>query len=473
MTQDESIKRFTAQIEKLKGHWQSLDIRIVSVRASDKRLNLGTRIILDTKKPARDAQTKSLLATQHVEITQTTRHVDRLPDIISQLEKGALKVGANEILHGMFKGGKLEQPSFMGYQSYRRSERRHSPYMDLTCFYLQALGEPLGNICSSANIDADELDWELRASAYPFDGLNDLGRSFLEVDEAFASNRVVILEVIAPVYVTLADSSELSEGKLTLAVRAQCEIPGDQLTISTILFVPGGGAMRSRSTLEGAELAQDDGISVLRTEIDTEAYAAHAFLSFRGVGIDSMLVYNQKVTLENPRILVHHHFDPELAALREYLFSEKAKGKQLEFAVSWLLHMCGFSVQLYGHSSIIRDETDMMAFVPGTDYVLAVECTGGLPDVKNKLSKLSSRARQVQQNLEYQKVVAVLVTSMRRHEVPVTEREKAGKEGIALVGADEMTELLNAAERQTAPVKILEQLAGWIPREPFEAPGSA
>ena len=140
---------------------------------------------------------------------------------------------------------------------------------------------------------------------------------------------------------------------------------------------------------------------------------------------------------------------------------EQAQGHDLEQWYSILFHLLGFSPSQFGGTK--RSVPDIVAFPSIGNWILVVECTEGEPDLGSKLAKLSTRAKLAGQGLGSIKAHPVLITSMSRGLLNQTDMEKASKEGISVVTAEDLSHLVKMARENQDPERVLGYLQARIP----------
>ncbi len=178
-------------------------------------------------------------------------------------------------------------------------------------------------------------------------------------------------------------------------------------------------------------------------------------LTYGGIEVDRTELF----TVDNPRFLVFQELATDLDHFHSLLLTRRGQGFESCFTV--LLHLLGFSPAHYGGTSL--DGPDVVAFPDGENWLLVVECTEREPDVRNKLSKLATRAKEISQRLAGPVVYAVIVTSLSRAVLNQTDLEKAKKEKISIVTKDEFQALLDLVAESAAAGKVRDYILTLIP----------
>jgi len=295
------------------------------------------------------------------------------------------------------------------------------------------------------------LDWQLRSLEFPYDGLDDLLISFLEVPKP-SWGRVIessLVEVIAPIRLRLGDGCKLYKGKLDIYVEAVSYEKLDDITIG-LIEIGNNSQRRSSHVLTKTDCKKVENRFIIHKKMSVdEAYSVIVFLRFRDNALDMRVIVDPSLLLKNPRILAYSHFDENLNVLKDYL-EGKGKGplKEFEIGVDLLLHFCGFNVGYYGQIKRIQEEIDLVAFVPTSNHIIAVECTTKDLDVNEKLSKFSRRVKELQERLVKFSTIPLIFTALERAKISKSDLKKAKDERIGVVAAEEVQRLLEMAGQQ-------------------------
>lgn len=178
-------------------------------------------------------------------------------------------------------------------------------------------------------------------------------------------------------------------------------------------------------------------------------------LTYGGVEVDRTELF----TPPNPRLAVFLKFAHDWDRFHSLLVS--SRGREFESCFTVLLQLLGFSPAHYGGTSLAGP--DVVAFPMGENWLLAVECTEREPDIGNKLSKLATRAKEINQAIAGYVVYPVIVTSLTRAVLNQTDLEKAQKEKISVVTRDEFQGLLDLVVENAVPGKVRDYILTLIP----------
>lgn len=295
-------------------------------------------------------------------------------------------------------------------------------------------------------IDAPTLGWHLRAQETPYDGLEDL-LSSLELGQLSSNQNITA--VAHPVMI-IGNGSSIDGTKANIKVLLANGLPETSVRIGYRLISQ--GEIVRRSSLLGRDIKWEE-LSKFkegRVEIDVPAASImQCIASFNGVAQHRYWIMDPSTT-RNPRLAAYKVADPDLSILREYLSRQgRVQGGQnardIEFGVSWLLWLLGFSVAHLGLTGRTQDFVDVIATTP-MGHLLVVECTTGLLKADNKMANLILRKGAVVRSLNdsnnrHLKVIPVMVTSMTSSDVQA-DLEQAERLGILVVTQEGINSLL-------------------------------
>jgi len=461
------LEKFKTAIQPYYDGWKSIDIRSVSILAYKKWVNLGTRLILSEESVKSPPQGELLPVFPNFSTFHEVRDIKELDSLLSQIEKGILTVTGKEIHIGkIVNNNVVVEPSGFWFYTNRRSSRWPSIDFEFSTIVVGKRGESIHNLLHNhaEAIGQEDLDWQLRSLEFPHDGLDDLFVSFLGFSKP-SWGRVTesaSVEVIAPIRLRLGDDCKLSQGKLDIYVEAVGYEKLDEISIGLIELSGNTPLRRSSNALAKTdwETVEDRQIGHKEVSVD-DASSVVIFLRFRSNTLDMRTIGDPSLLLKNPRILAYSHFDENLNVLKNYL---DGKGKDFEIGVGLLLHFCGFNVGPYGQIKGIQEEIDLVAFVPSSNHIIAVECTTKDLDVNEKLSKFSRRVKELQERLIEFSIIPLIFTALERAKISVSDLKKANDEKIGVVAAEEAQGLLEMAGQQRQPNEILVYLQSLFPQ---------
>jgi hypothetical protein len=176
--------------------------------------------------------------------------------------------------------------------------------------------------------------------------------------------------------------------------------------------------------------------------------------TYRGVEVDHFELFGKGT--DNLRLAILQQICGDAQA-----FLSDTRDHKFESRVDILLNLLGFSPAHYGGTNL--EAPDILAFPNVGNWVLVVECTERDPDLANKLTKLATRTKIVSKTAESLTAYPIIVTAFERSMLNLTDKEKAGKERIAVITADEMPNLFQMALEGPDPIKVREYLLQLIP----------
>lgn len=279
-----------------------------------------------------------------------------------------------------------------------------------------------------------DLDWELKAAPIPYDGIADLAQEYqigtLRTD---ATN----LEIVG------FNIAAINLGRRVTGTKAKIGIimstAADTQKVSLGYRVFSQGKVIERNTLAGEKLQWSEINQLLNGDTELEvpnAAVVHCIATYNGVAQHQGWIADDS-TVQNSRRAVYETFDRQLNILKEVLAREgRAKARDLEAAVSWLLWMSGFSPAHLGGVDRVQEAPDIILTAPNGHFAL-VECTTGLLKADNKLSLLHDRALAVRRALElsnsrHLRVLPAIVTNKAREEIR-PDLEQAERWGILVI----------------------------------------
>ncbi len=463
------LRKFKEAIKPYIDGWKSVEVKAVCFSAYGKWINLGTRIIL-SEKPTTDIITfDSLPEFLRFKAFHEILDINKLDDLLVQLERGILTVCGNEIYFKIESNDvKVTPLSFSFYRDYR-SER----FIPLNFAYPMVIlraGESIHGLLYNHDeaIEQGYLDSGLRSYKVPYNGLDDLLVSFIGIPKPdFGHIESAFLDVVAPIPLRLGNECKLSDGKAIIHMENVGYEHLEDISIGLIEHSGGQTSNRTSFVLAKTDLKEENGHLVTHKDVGTDTSSVDIFLSFRGEFLDMLRVGDPSTILKNPRIMVYEHFDKDLTILNKYL--ESSDSDCFEIGIGLLLHFCGFNTGSYclvkgkkGRSGI-QEEIDLIAFAD-SNHVIAGECTTKEIDVNEKLSKLSRRVKEIQEILEGCSIIPLIFTTLEIDKIPRSDIEKAKKEGIGVAAIENIKEILEMAGQKKQPQEILMYLKNLIRR---------
>ena len=304
---------------------------------------------------------------------------------------------------------------------------------------------------------------------FPYDGLDDLFVSFLGFSKP-SWGRVTesaSVEIIAPIRVRLGDNCKLYQSKLDIYVETSGYEKLDEISIGLIELSGNTPMRRSSNALAKTDWKRVEDRRIGHKEVRVDNVSSVViFLRFRGNTLAMRRVNDPFALVKNPRIQAYNFFDEDLNKLKNYL---RGKGKDpsedFEIGVGLLLHFFGFNVAPYGRVKAINEEIDLIAFVPPSNYIIAVECTTKDLDANQKLSKFSRRVKELQERLAEFSIIPLIFTALERGKISESDLKKAVAERIGVVAAKEIQGLIEMTMEQRQPNEILVYFQNLLPED--------
>lgn len=286
------------------------------------------------------------------------------------------------------------------------------------------------------------FDWELRAAETPFDGMGEL-LTILNI--AHLPDPAAVFEAMV-FQIAAIDSSSTVDG--TTARMGLSIAPGLDFSKASIGYrVISGGNVVARSRIAGLELQWvfEEARKVAWAEIEVPpASVVQAFATYADVTYQHWWFQDPQRS-QNPRREAFARIDPGLTTLTSFLGEQSKQARDLEFAVSWLLWMLGFSPAHLGANQKMSDAADILVATPEGHFAV-VECTSGVLKSGHKLSLLAERTENVRQalaasNIRHLRVLPLMITTRSTEEVR-TELDDARRAGILVITRDDLPELV-------------------------------
>jgi hypothetical protein len=283
---------------------------------------------------------------------------------------------------------------------------------------------------------SQELNWELRASSYPYDNVQELMNEYklgiLRTDN-------ISVEFIAFNVAVVEFASRVEGTRAFPRIRLANGLDTSLATLGYRVMMRGN--VLSRGILTGDKLTWQNGgsFNTGQGELEIPSNAAlQCFANYAGA-TQHFGWLADPMALQNPRRAVYEAFDSELKVLKDILAKAQGRGpqaKELEAALAWLLWMLGFSVAHFGGTPRTKDAADLVVVAPNGSFAI-VECTTGLLKAENKMALLNDRVQAARLKLNssensHIRILPVMITSKSREEVR-PDLEQAERLGILVL----------------------------------------
>jgi hypothetical protein len=471
----DGIEEFRDALSRAPNVWEQIDFRVLAVRVEDRFVNLMTRCELVDKENDDvlrrvDDRTIGEIACLHRFLPLTD-----LDFLLEGILAGEINLAGNRIQY-LRKESEMEREGaiYDGSFSFHTAELRYiygekNQISDAGTLLLYAHGASVVNVLGQTRVAVDRIDRTLRGLAEPIDGLNALSR-FVCGRSLIGMTYNTSFEFAAPISVRFDRARcVFRRGHIDVELVA----PSRSLANATDLAMTWSNSRRqpvSRScVLEHWE--NIDGFYHTRFEADLEEAQTVTLLIRVGQHcVDRLELEDHFRGEENIYVQAYLTCDPELRALQESLLHAKANSAAFEYAVPRLLSLCGLHMIPLAGSKRVGDAADGIAFVPFSNIVLALECTTATIDSGGKFGKLKARAVALQEAIPTFRIIPVVATALSAEEISPGELKRAGAEGAAVLGKDELGRLLQFAEANATPLEVAQFIESCIPAQEARLP---
>jgi len=303
----------------------------------------------------------------------------------------------------------------------------------------------------------EEIDSELSSSSTPFDGISDL-LATVGLDSNLGRQNSELSVVATNLIAVDRVKSAISRGTAGIHCLSTPHLKRDQLRIG---IMPFNRQYSERKSITGNDLSweiHEDGIAHGSTEINVgDSPAVQIFLSHSNTLFDRWWIFDPEKHI-NPAYAVHQTIDNEMAALKNFLSGQSRNpSEDLERGGALLLSLFRFSVAHYGLIPTLRDGPDLLAFTPSNE-LLVIDCTTGLPNENNKVSKLISRTERIRLSLQNaghpnMQVLPVIVTTAPRSTIQ-RDIAEAARHGVAVAAKEQIDGLIERVRIPPSPSQI-------------------
>ncbi len=384
-------------------------------------------------------------------VTHERWNIDRLDELLSSFSKGELVVGDKIIYIKRFDGQNWQLPS-----SFRpRVVECNYPQWNLSFDYTSFLLEVWETIYNTPQDELNLIDRQLRSKHPPWNGLVDLRQNFIGYGKEMASRTDAgTARIIAPLGARLSNKTILEEKSIKAFVEIKDRVISEEIGLSVIANLFDGTIVRMHKPLKELCKNKDNYTFVGTVPLPSSPSKIILTLTYRGVETDHLEFFGKATQNMRLAILQQLCGDPQI-------FLKEIRDHRFESRVDILLNLLGFSPAHYGATSL--EAPDILAFPNEGNWLLVVECTEREPDVSNKLTKLATRTKVIMKASDGLIAYPVIVTAFERSMLNKTDEEKAAKERITIVTADEISYLYQMALEEVGPEKIRDYLLQLIP----------
>lgn len=445
--QTQEVSSFLREIDPIKNSFKGAFFTFLAMRDGDGFAIWHGQLFLQVTAntaPSSEFRSSSIWAGQYT-LAELGFSVE---EFLNSLLSGSLITPGGTLRFPTKKPEAPYETSFIPF--FNKSSQAQQRQMEL---YLRGADRP--------KLDRISIDWELRSSSPPYDGLADLIEAYnlTSWEGDFHSVGVTAFHVGA-----INNQSAISGTRAKLGVLLAKGLDTNAALLGFRLLPKQGVA--KRGTIQGAQFTWTtrEDIQYGVTEMDVPAGCIlQCFFSYQGIPQHWRWVLDPNGV--NPLRTAYAAFDPELDVLKGLLTKQQGSNRgynarDFESGVARALWMLGFSVVQVGNTPQTSDAPDILAVTPSGN-VLVIECTTGQLKAENKLALLVERKRAVQKALidagqAHFKVLAIIVTAKHTEEVKA-DLEQAKKLEIVVCAADDIEELFGRLRLAPDPERLFEQ----------------
>jgi len=435
------IEQFKRIIEPFLGDYQSLDVRIVAHHFQNLWLFNAVRILFDNT-PLSKPIYKNIPNIKNLLVAHERWDLSRLDELLEYILKGEIINDKNIINIKRIDGQELKPINYQEFRFYDRNYCKSTFGTDFSSFVLQ--------IYEGSRISYEEqesIDNQLLSAEIPWDGLSDLRRNFIGYQQDWASRTDSFLHIIAPLYLSLKEV-KLKNANIKFVIDRINKIDNKKVTIAAIAHFPDNSIERVSRNV------QEDESSITFKSSPTRAIAIVRCNDFV---VDRIELFGET---QNKRIKLFENMREHIQDFAKDI--KDSRGREFEDKICFLFHLLGFSPAHYG---VIEDDVpDIIAFNESNENVVIIECTAREPDLNNKLTKLSTRSKEISKILEGKNIHPMIVTAFDRSMINRTDEEKASKENISVMTQDEISTLIQMALNKAPSKEIITYLSGLVPK---------
>lgn len=440
---DDTLTQFHTHILPFFSDWKSIDLRVVGLKVGESWFFNAIIAELDHRPPTEPTRV-DLPSLPELIIAHERWDMQKIGDLLESLSMGELVVKRQTIKIKQYSGSELiEKIPNSRFRFIERNELWKEFDIDYTAFVF--------NMSTTATFDPlvmERIDHKLRSNMKPWDGIVDLRENFVGIESNRASmTNVSHLLFVAPIKVRIHDLV-LDESEVRITVESPYMINYQEIRASIIAFHRDGSIERLSSQFKS---------DTTFIKLSKPPLRVTVIVNYRDIAVDRAEMYGGGNT---PRLTA---FTKIYGEIDEFISDLKTtRGHKLEGAVALLFHLLGFNTANYGYDA--TEKLDIIAF-SDSSRALVIECTQREPDLNNKLTKLTTRSREVDQAMDDISILPVMITGLPRSLITKTDRNKAARERVSLITQDEFPNLIQMALNDTPSKDVYDYLSRMIPLE--------
>ncbi len=456
---DNAVLQFKESLKAFDAVFDQLCLTIVAIKKEDKWLSLYTCLALNNSEDAGRFESRTITAGSELIALFVPYPTDDFERLFNEMLSGALAVdvglAAYQIFLNRIAAGFQSQSitgSQLHFMNIWKPLREYAPDKEAfrPTIVLQTLGDRFYELVS--HDDNERISKRLRTHKTPFNGLDGLLQFAGTRNRPNSSSDQALVEIkmVLPFSATVQEDQVLIDTPQSLASK-----------LSMLFFFSGHESLTVAYTTYVSVAGRPNVVSIpFRIQWPTDVSRAQAHLLYESEEIEAMTVRHWS-SGANWRVTVDSYFDPESKFLKEALqgdsprFKGEKRSEAFEQAIVRLLTLAGMAVTWHG---ALRqpERPDLAGYceLPGRRVALIGECTLEKPSVK--LSTVKSRVSAVLELAENSaEILPVVFTAC---DPAQSDYRDAAKEGIALVGRNEIGYILELVERNAGVLEVIKQI---------------
>lgn len=449
---------FLATIGKLRGDYQGIKARIIAYNWGENWVNLASRFVLspDLRKTPY-LRTKSLAKVSELCLFGDTLPIGELDRVLDVFRKGQFSVDGKMILYKRWMNQKWDTAYSPVFSVLKRSD--YESWVGSETFAYALRGGDSGMQQFGGNEGLRQIESKLASLRTPFVSLTDFATDFigpLVVPNVWGYPSA---EVLAPIRARFVSPCQIQDGEVQYHFEMEKGYKRSQMSIGYAAFSGERAFSRGRTT-NLVLTKESPRTQTYRGSIrfPSSAESVTLLLSYRGEEVDRQSLHRTAVAGENIRMAVYEKSDLRFEKFSAGLAPEDRKARGFfEESIRLLFSFLGFSCV----KPPTQESVDIVAFTDNPLQVLLIECTTETPGLRDKLNKLASR-RTLYGKAAHAKPIAVIVTPLRRNDIAGIDQERASRDGLILVGEEnlmKMVEMANRGKTIGATIRYLQTLA--------------
>jgi len=458
----QKIDEYRSWCRRFTGLWRSLVVRLAWTRVADIEMvahlhaSLEVPAPQDIAAPPYDPSLENYNAEFHV---LPARDLDRLLD---ELAKGSLTIGGRRLAVGGFtthKPDEFRRLDSVDSGFLQRHEGHWLANPESAEAHLRATSHNIYEATQRLLYPDVDMKPQWNALPAPFRDIDDVLACYFGLrPEQVQSLRLSAFAAFrAPVPIFFTDATGLDGKHLRIEVRAPDTTDREAVAVG---LIENTGAVRRTLALDSWE--REDSCLVARLSLPaTDLHTYTLYLAYKDACLETKEDSNPALRPSNPVLAAHRLFERSPDFTKQALRGEgKDPGRDFERAVGWLLYACGLPALDY--SAFGRDEIDLVVILPEKRLAVCVECTTGLPDLKNKLTKVYERSERLTGTLDDFEVIRAVATCSD-NEIPEDQIKVAIGHGTALLTRGHLLELEGKAHSKVTTSETVSFINGCIP----------